>query len=160
MFDQSILESLLSWQIFLIAGIILMLLEICLPAFFLLWVGVACLCTAGIQYVANFTALGQIICFSSCTFFSLIIGFFFYSRKSSENQYTGPSDLNNKTKQMLGEEFVLAAAISASQSDEKFFKIINDTRWAVQSNHDIPIESNTHVRVVSIKGNTLIVEPL
>jgi membrane protein implicated in regulation of membrane protease activity len=161
MLNELFMTDITSWQWFFGIGVVLMLLEICLPAFFLLWIGIACLATAGVQALFDFPLLGQTLCFSCFSIISLTIGYFNYARKSAQNQHQAPASLNNRTEQLIGELFTLEEAIGAGTGEHaKCHVAINDTRWSVRSSNGEPINANQQVRVVSIKGNTLMVQPI
>lgn len=147
-----------SWQWFLAVGAILMLLEVCLPAFFLLWIGVACLCTAGTVALLEMGTIAQVFSFCGFSLISLTVGYFFYSRKSARTQYQAPSALNNRSEQLIGQLLTLEHSIVSGNGEHaKCYININDTRWAVRSDNGLAIDKGTDVCIISIKGNTLIV---
>lgn len=159
MLSELSLNHIAAWQWFFAAGVVLMLLELCLPAFFLLWIGLACLCTAGTVVLLGLGAMGQLLSFCCFSLVSLTVGYFFYARKSMQNQHQGTTDLNNRSEQLIGQLLTLEQAISAGNGEHaKCYININDTRWTVRSVNALAIDSDTQVRVVSIKGNTLIVD--
>lgn len=152
------LSQIASWQWFFAIGVILMLLEVCLPAFFLLWIGIACLCTAGTVALFEIGTMAQFISFSCFSLASLTIGYFFYAKKSVANQRPGTNDLNNRSEQLIGQVLTLEHPITSGSGEHaKCYININDTRWAVRSDNGVAIDKGTDVRIISINGNTLIV---
>ncbi len=147
------------WQGFLAAGCIFMFLELCLPAFFLLWIGFACMLTAGTLFLCNVALVAQVVIFSVYCVLALVAGYFYYQRKS---EHFVTSDLNNKEQRLVGKVFTLDHALHTahSEANNKCYANLNDTRWLVQNNQDEEIAQNTKVRVVAVKDNTLIVEPV
>ena len=159
MVNEMFLNHITVWQWFFAVGVVLMLLELCLPAFFLLWLGIACLCTAGTVVLLGLGVMGQLLCFSFFSLVSVTIGYLFYARKSVHNQYQASGGLNNRTEQLVGQLLTLEQPIPAGNGEHaKCYISINDTRWSVRSVNAIAIDSDTQVRVVSIKGNTLLVD--
>ncbi|MDP3371748.1 MAG: NfeD family protein [Candidatus Paracaedibacteraceae bacterium] len=147
------------WQWFFAAGIFLMLLELCLPAFFLLWVGVACFLTAGTLLVCALDSTGQALVFSGYCIFSLVAGYAFYQRNSVSLITSG---LNNREDQLIGTVFMLGSPLYVSNNDSynKNYVTLNDTRWVIQSANEVDLDAKTKVRVVAIKGNILLVSQL
>lgn len=159
MLNELFLGYIATWQWFFAVGVVLMLLELCLPAFFLLWIGIACLCTAGTVVLLGLGSMGQLLCFCSFSLISLTVGYLFYARKSIQNQHHGSTDLNNRSEQLIGQLFTLEQSIPAGNGEHaKCYININDTRWTARSVDALAISSDAQVRVVSIRGNTLIVE--
>ena len=75
----------------------------------------------------------------------------------AEHQST--TDLNNRSEQLIGQLLTLEQPIPAGSGEHAKCHInINDTRWTVRSFNALAIDSDAEVRVVSIKGNTLIVD--
>ena len=159
MLNELYLDHTAVWQLFFAVGVVLMLLELCLPAFFLLWIGIASLCTAGAVLLLGLGAIGQLLSFCCFSIVSLTAGYLFYSKKSIKNQHQGTSDLNNRSEQLIGQLLTLDQPLPAGSGEHaKCYIAINDTRWAVRSAHAVAIDINTQVRVSSIRGNTLIVD--
>lgn len=154
---NDLMVHLSTWQWFFASGIILMFLELCLPAFFLLWIGFACLLTAGTLLLHAFDGFGQVCFFSLYCILSIIVGYSYYQRKSI---FMVTSGLNNREGQLIGKIFILDQPLSMTHNGKstKIYISINDTRWEIQSAHDIDIDINTKARVTAIKGNVLLVE--
>lgn len=159
MLNEFSLNHIAIWQWFFAVGVVLMLLELCLPAFFLLWIGIACLCTAGAVVSLGLGAMGQLLCFCCFSVVSLTVGYLFYAKKSIQNKHQGTTDLNNRSEQLIGQLLTLEQPIPAGSGEHAKCHInINDTRWAVRSLNASAINRDVQVCVVSIKGNTLIVD--
>ena len=157
MFSEFSLSHIAIWQCFFAIGIVLMLLEICLPAFFLLWIGIACLFTAGTLAIWALGPIGQVLCFFGFSIISLIVGYLVYERKSIH--LTVSNDLNNLSENLIDQLLTLEHPIASGNGEQARCYIgINDTRWAVRSINATSIEAGTQVRIVSIKGNTLMVD--
>ena len=150
-------ESIAAWQCFFAIGVVLMLLELCLPAFFLLWIGVACLFTALTLALFVFEAIGQMLCFSVFSVISLIVGHLRYARRSGNRQVS--AGLNDRSSQLIGQVFTLENDVFAGNAEhEKCHINIDDTRWSVRGARELAINAGCQVRIVAIKGNTLMVD--
>lgn len=157
MFSDLALNHTAIWQGFFAIGIILMLLEICLPAFFLLWIGIACLFTAGTLAIWVLDPIGQVLCFFGFSVISLIAGYLVYERQSTHQKIH--NDLNNLSENLIGQLLTLEYSIASGNGEQaRSYVSINDTRWAVRSVSATSIKAGTQVRIVSIKGNTLMVD--
>jgi membrane protein implicated in regulation of membrane protease activity len=154
-----ILKNLSVWQCFFSAGLIFMLLELCFPAFFLLWVGMACLLTASTLFLHAFDPVLQVLFFSSYCVLSLVIGYFYYQRKTQHHVTRG---LNNKEEHLIGKVFTLdhPLHVAHSEMNYKCYATLNDVRWIVQNIHDVEIKAQTKVRIVAVQENTLIIEAI
>jgi len=154
--DFSVCYSLI-WQCFFGIGITLMLLELCIPAFFLLWIGVACLFTSATLAMWVLGPMGQMLCFCGFSIISLVVGYFVYERKSTRQHFS--SDLNKGSEQLVGQILIIDEASSSNNaSHAKYTVNVNDTRWPVRCVDDgFSLAEGMHVRVISIKGNTLMV---
>ena len=157
MFSEFSLSQIAIWQCFFAIGIVLMLLEICLPAFFLLWIGIACLFTAGTLAIWVLGPIGQVLCFFGFSVISLIAGYLVYERKSTHHMV--PNDLNSLSENLIGQLLTLEHSIASGNGEQaRCYISINDTRWAIRSISATSIEAGAQVRIVSIKGNTLMVD--
>ena len=151
---QPLLMQVAAWQWFFIIGLVLMLFELLITEFFLLWIGFACALTAVVVFVGNFAILGQVASFVVFSIITLTIGYVRYERKSTR---TITQKLNNRKEELIGYVLHLDEAITPEKGDAgKTWVSINDTRWLVSS--DQPIDAGQRVHVRRIDGNTLIVD--
>ncbi|MES2253164.1 MAG: NfeD family protein [Pseudomonadota bacterium] len=156
MFNDLSLSHLTIWQCFFGTGIALMLLELCIPAFFLLWIGIACLFTAATLAMWVFGPMGQMLCFFGFSTISLIVGYFVYERKSTHQHSS--SALNKGSEQLVGQILTLEESFGSNNADHtKYYVNVNDTRWVVRCVDGAVLVEGKRVRVISIKGNTLMV---
>jgi len=135
-----------SW---IIAGLILLALELVLPGGILVWMGVAGIIT-GLMLL--FQPIGwplQWLIFGVLSLGSIVV-WLRYSR--SRPQKTDSPYLNRRADQLIGQEAVLAQPI-----EQGFGRVVlGDTIWRV-SGADLP--AGTRVRIVGSNGSVLVVEP-
>ncbi len=145
--------DLMAWQWFLFIGFCLILLELLIAEFFLLWIGFSCVLTAFSVFLGGFDVLGQVCAFTIFSIITLTIGYLRYERKSAKCVTGG---LNDRLNDLIGYTWILDAPVSPRKGHtDKAFVSINDTRWFVSSDDDIA--AGQKVRVVRMDGNTLIV---
>jgi inner membrane protein len=113
----------LMW-IFLIGGCVLLICEMFLPGYFLLWVGVASLMNGVIYSFVPAPWQVQMLSFAAlaimCVF--LVKRFWGYGMVISEQPM-----LNQTQARLIGQKFVLSSAINGGQGTLK----IGDTLWQV-----------------------------
>ena len=135
-----------SW---IIAGLILLALELVLPGGILVWMGVAGIIT-GLMLL--FQPIGwplQWLIFGVLSLGSIVV-WLRYSR--SRPQKTDSPYLNRRADQLIGQEAVLAQPI-----EQGFGRVVlGDTIWRV-SGDDLP--AGTRVRIVGSNGSVLAVKP-
>ncbi len=134
-----------AWQIWAIAGIVLCILEIFTPGFFVMALGVGCFVAAIGSLI--FGLNGQILFF----IFGSIV-FFFVSRK-----LIFPKKFEAKEK--FGMERLVGrsgSALGAITSDSGYVKVGGE-KWPARTEENITIPDSTTVEVFDFHGNRLIV---
>jgi membrane protein implicated in regulation of membrane protease activity len=136
-----------SWS-WIIAGLVLLALEIFVPGGFLLWLGISGMVVGGITLLTPLGWAVQWLIFGVLALVTISI----WVRVSRNRQSTGDRPyLNRRADRYVGHEAVLEQAIT-----QGFGRIVlGDTVWRV-SGHDMP--SGSRVRVVGSDGNVLRVE--
>lgn len=133
----------------MIAAAVFLVLEILTPGVFFMWIGIAAFITGIVDLAAPETTpavLGMI--FAVLAVISACVG-----RKLMKKEQNVPSTLNNRAEQYVGQVFQVYEAVTDGRGKIK----VGDTVWAVVADKDIP--ADTSVRVVSVKGTALTVEP-
>lgn len=133
----------------MIAVAVFLVLEILTPGVFFMWIGIAAFITGIVDLAAPETTpavLGMI--FAVLAVISACVG-----RKLMKKEQNVPSTLNNRAEQYVGQVFQVYEAVTDGRGKIK----VGDTVWAVVADKDIP--ADTSVRVVSVKGTALAVEP-
>ena len=133
----------------MIAAAVFLVLEILTPGVFFMWIGIAAFITGIVDLAAPETTpavLGMI--FAVLAVISACVG-----RKLMKKEQNVPSTLNNRAEQYVGQVFQVYEAVTDGRGKIK----VGDTVWAVVADKDTP--ADTSVRVVSVKGTALAVEP-
>lgn len=130
--------------LWILAGLILMGLELVLSGIFLLWLGLAALVTGLVVALAPMPWPLQLLLASG-----LAVAFVLFASRRAKG---GPAQtLNRGAQGLIGREFPLDAPIADGQGRVRF----DDTIWRV-AGPDAP--AGTRVRVVGVEGTVLRVE--
>lgn len=134
----------------LIVGVLLMALEIFIPAMLVMWFGFGAI-VAGIALwlIPALPLSGQILIFALVSLLS-VFGWR-KSRFSEANIHSDTPGLNNRLHSHLGKEYTLTEAIIDGRGTIR----VGDTAWRVRGD-DLP--SGTRVRVIGVDGVIFIVE--
>ena len=134
----------------LVAGMIMLALELVLPGGFLLWMGIAGIITGLVSLLQPMGWALEWLIFGVLSLVSITL-WVRWSRGRAVK--TDKPLLNQRADQVIGQELVLRQAI-----EQGFGRVIvGDSVWRV-SGPDLPVGS--HVRVVGHDGALLRVEPL
>jgi membrane protein implicated in regulation of membrane protease activity len=140
-------EILTPWH-WLTAAVILIVVEMMIGTYFLLWVGFAAAATALVQWIFGISWQVQMIVFFILSLVS-IAAWHFYSKNNPEID-TMPN-LNKRGHQHIGRTFNLSRAIVNGTGKIN----VNDSTWKVEG-EDLP--EGAKVKVVDISGTILKVE--
>ncbi|MBX9976627.1 MAG: NfeD family protein [Alphaproteobacteria bacterium] len=133
-----------------VLGVLLIIIEIIAPGFFLLWVGIAALCTALIAYLTPLTVAMSWIMFAGL---SLIILFFTRRLYKHFFKFNSTTQLNQRGADLIGKTMILEEPI---QNGRGYLRI-GDSIWAIQGDDMV---SGTNVIITGIVGNHLVVKKL
>ncbi|HWK13205.1 MAG TPA: NfeD family protein [Rhizobiaceae bacterium] len=147
---MSVFGELGAWN-WVVLGLVLLVLEIFAPGVFLLWIGIAALVTGALSLqlgaLAFWTWQLQVAIFLVLALASAFIG----SRIVRNRQKSDEPLLNQRAAQLIGRSAILTDPIR-----EGFGRVrIDDSTWRV-AGPDLP--AGTRVRIVSARGNDLVVE--
>jgi len=135
----------------IIAGLVLLVIEIFAPGAFFLWFGLAALVVGAIVWVIPALAWQiQIVLFAA-----LSIGSLLWYRQWRKRQKLEASDqplLNQRAQQLVGRVLPLVEAIEGGRGKLK----LGDALWTAISTLDLPV--GTRVRVVGVRDQMLEVE--
>ncbi len=132
----------------IIAGLILLGLELLAPGIFLVWFGVAALLTGGFAFATDFGWQVDLIVFVVLAVAAVVIGrrYFSPAREPGEQPL-----LNQRAQRQVGSIHVLADPIVDGQGRIR----IDDTNWRI-AGPDLP--SGARIRVSGVDGAVLLVE--
>ncbi len=136
----------------IIAGLVLLVLEIFAPGAFLLWFGLAALVVGAVAWLIPALAWQfQIVLFAVLSISALL-----WYRQWRRRQKVEASDqplLNQRAQQLVGRVFVLVEAIDGGRGKLK----VGDALWTAIGRSDLPV--GTRVRVTGVRDQMLEVEP-
>lgn len=135
------LEILTPWH-WLTAAVVIIVLEMLIGTYYLLWVGFAAALTSLIQWAFGIGWQAQIVVFFLMSMGS-ILGWYFYSKNNPEVD-TMPN-LNKRGQQYIGRTFNLTHPIVNGVGKIK----VDDSTWKVKGPD---LEIGTKVKVVDIQG--------
>jgi membrane protein implicated in regulation of membrane protease activity len=133
-----------SW---VVAGLILLALELVLPGGVLVWLGAAALSTGGLSLLINIYWPLQFVVFGVLA----LVAIWLWLRTRKQERPTDSPFLNRRAERFIGHEAVLGEPIR----DGEGRIAIGDTTWRV-SGPDL--EAGARVRVVEVVGAVLRVE--
>lgn len=143
----SFLIELTPWH-WLTAAVLLLVVEMLVGSYYLLWVSFAAFLVAITQWIFGITWGTQMVLFTVVAILS-VIAWYIYDQKRDKTS-TRPN-LNKRGHQYIGRTFQLSDAIVNGVGKIK----VDDSTWKVQGD-DAP--KDTAVRVKGIDGTELIVE--
>ena len=140
----------IEWWHWAIGGIVLILLELAIPAFFVIWFGLGALLVAGVMLLAgelSLTAQLLLWILASLAMVGLWLRVF---RPSQHRTLVGTAD-----GEVIGEVGLLVGAVAPYQRGKVRFQrpILGSEEWACMAESNIT--AGERVRVVSIEGNYL-----
>lgn len=141
------------WHIWIIAGLILWIIEIFTPGFVLGVFGTACLITApfawaGFSYVIQFLIFAVAAALLSLFIRPIVL------RHIDRNKGQAKTNI----EALIGQSGIVVETID-NIKDTGYIKIYGET-WRAVNIDDTAINSGEKVRVKDIEGNKLIVEPI
>ena len=134
-----------SW---VVAGIILLALEVLAPGTVFLWFGVAAILTGVLALVTDFGWQVDVIVFVALAAVLVVVGRRVFSREKSPGERPF---LNDRARRLVGTSYVLAEPIVDGRGRIR----VDDTNWRI-TGPDMP--SGSRVRIASADGAKLVVE--
>jgi len=134
-----------------ILALVLIGIEVVLPGYFMLWIGIAAGVTGLVVLVApGLSMLAQALVFAALAFLSCAV-YWYVLRPRLMRDEPGDARLNRRGEQKIGQRYVLAEAIVNGRGKAK----VGDGLWLVRG-PDLPVGSM--VEVVGVDGTTLLVK--
>lgn len=143
------LISLTPWH-WLTAAVLLLVVEMLVGSYYLLWVSFAAFLVAIVQWLFGINWGAQMVLFTTVAILSVIAWYIYDQRRDKTS--TRPT-LNKRGHQYIGRTFQLSEPIINGVGKIN----VNDSTWKVQG---VDAPKNTTVRVKDIDGTELIVEIL
>ena len=143
-----LINNLTHWHWWII-GLVLLALELVIPAFFFLWLGVAAMVTGLVLMIStDMSWQGQIFLFSVLSVSSILISRKYYANRQVVSE---TPNLNRRAEQYVGRIFTLTEAIENGRGKIS----VDDSQWQVKGNK-LPI--GTDVRVIGVEGSIFLIE--
>lgn len=140
------MEWLTGWSGWLIAGFVLLILEVFIPGVFLMWWGLAGIVVAGLVALTAISTSWQFIVFA---ILALIFSFLWWRYQSQQDKKANDdSNLNQLDHAMLGKQGVVAEVLANGTLRGKF----GDTTWKVQGEN---LNVGDRIEVVAVQGINL-----
>ena len=146
---MSLLISMTPWH-WLTAAVFILVVEMMIGSYYLLWVSFAAFLTAILQWMFGLQWGAQMVVFTVTTVLS-VVAWYLYDKKRDKTK-TRPH-LNKRGHQYIGRTFQLSQPIVNGVGKIK----VDDSSWKVKGTD---AEVGTAVRVKGIDGTILIVESL
>jgi inner membrane protein len=132
-----------------IAAGLLLLAEMAMPGFFMLWLAVAAALTAVVDSVFHLSWTGEILTFAVLAMLSVLASWRFVM--ASRNQKSDSPYLNQKHNAFVGKTYILTTAIINGSGKIK----VEDALWDVDGPD---AEVGARVKVTGVEGLRLMVE--
>ena len=143
---EEIVRQLGPW-LWIIAGLILLGLELLAPGVFLIWFGIAALITGVFAFLTDFGWQADVIVFVVLAVVLVIVGRKYFSGSGQSEQPL----LNQRARRHVGSVHVLTDPIVDGQGRIR----IDDTNWRIEGPN---LPSGARVRVTAADGAVLTVE--
>ncbi|PXV58141.1 hypothetical protein SAMN04487785_105300 [Dyella jiangningensis] len=133
-----------------ILALVLIAVEVILPGYFMLWIGIAAGVTGVVVLAApDMSLLAQALVFAVLAFLSCA-AYWYGLRPRLMRDEPGSALLNRRGEQKIGQRYVLAEPIVHGRGKAK----VGDSLWLVRG-PDLP--AGSMVEVVGVDGTTLVV---
>lgn len=139
----------IEWWYWAVGGIVLILLELAIPSFFVIWFGLGALLVAVVLLLGDLPLTGQLLLWIVASLAMVALWFRVFSPRRHKT-LIGTAD-----GEVIGEVGLLVGAVAPYQRGKVRFQrpILGAEEWACLAESDIP--AGERVKVVSIEGSYL-----
>ncbi|CAG8869445.1 hypothetical protein PS627_03518 [Pseudomonas fluorescens] len=137
----------MQWWIWLVFGFGLIVLELMLPTFFILWFGIGALLVSLVTYMAPSLQLDmQVLLWVIFSAVTTALWFKVFKKKTPDKRWTADN--------VIGEVGLLTASVSEFQKGRVRFQkpVLGSEEWVCVA--DAEIVAGERVRITAIEGNT------
>ena len=134
--------------VWLIGGVLLLIMEVIAPGFFLVFIGAAAIAAGLFTLLFGLGTGAQLALFALYAVIAVLIGRRFYA-----NRHTGSTDplLNDRAGRLIGKVVTVSVAV-----DEHHGRVrVGDSEWSARGG---PADAGERVRITGVEGNCLTVE--
>ncbi|HZF70493.1 NfeD family protein [Sulfuricurvum sp.] len=142
----------MSYYIWLMLGVIALVVEMMLPTFFALFAGIGCIAAAAVAFFLPTSLVAQLVIASV---FMIIGAVVFKKRHIGDDE----RDAVGTHNEFVGIRGIALTSLSSHHEGqvELYEPVVSAREWsALSTNEDI--DANAEIRIVQLRGNTLIVE--
>jgi membrane protein implicated in regulation of membrane protease activity len=134
--------------LWLIGGVLLLILEVIAPGFFLVFIGAAAIATGLFTVLFGLGAAAELALFALYAVIAVMVGRKFYANRTHDS--TDPL-LNDRVGRLVGKSVTVVAAV-----DEHGGRVrVGDSDWSARGG---PAQVGERVRITGVDGNCLKVE--
>ena len=134
--------------LWLIGGVLLLILEVIAPGFFLVFLGAAAIATGLFTVLFNLGAAAELALFALYAVIAVLVGRRFYANRSADS--TDPL-LNDRAGRLVGKVVTVVATVD----DQNGRVRVGDSEWSARGG---PAAVGERVRITGVEGNCLTVE--
>ena len=135
--------------LWLIGGVVLLILEVIAPGFFLVFLGAAAVAAGLFTVLFDLGTASQLALFALYAVIAVLAGRRFYANRAS-NGVGLP--LNDPARRLVGKVVTVVAAVDEHEGRVR----VGDGEWSARGG---PAAVGTRVRITGVEGNCLKVEP-
>ncbi|MDR2093132.1 MAG: NfeD family protein [Azoarcus sp.] len=143
----------LEWWVWIVGGIALVLLELAIPSFFVIWFGLGALLVGLLLLIAPGLPLsGQLLLWAASSTVMTVLWFRYFKR------FTNQTPIGTADGDVIGEIGLLVHAVAPFTRGKVRFQrpILGAEEWPCAA--DAEIDIGTRVKVVSVEGSFVKVE--
>jgi membrane protein implicated in regulation of membrane protease activity len=134
--------------LWLIGGVLLLILEVIAPGFFLVFIGAAAIATGLFTVLFGLGTAAELALFALYAVIAVMVGRKFYANRTHDS--TDPL-LNDRVGRLVGKSVTVVAAV-----DEHGGRVrVGDSDWSARGG---PAQIGERVRITGVDGNCLKVE--
>ena len=134
--------------IWLIGGVLLLILEVIAPGFFLVFIGAAAIATGLFTVLFDLGTAAQLALFVLYTLVAVMLGRRAYADRTSDS--TDPL-LNDRAARLIGKVVTVVAEVDEHNGRVR----VGDSEWSARGG---PAAAGERVRITGVDGNCLTVE--
>ena len=134
--------------LWLIGGVLLLILEVIAPGFFLVFLGAAAIATGLFTVLFNLGAAAELALFALYSVIAVLVGRRFYANRTADS--TDPL-LNDRAGRLVGKVVTVVATVD----DQSGRVRVGDSEWSARGG---PAAVGERVRITGVEGNCLTVE--
>ncbi|HET9810155.1 MAG TPA: NfeD family protein [Sphingomicrobium sp.] len=134
--------------LWMIGGVLLLILEVIAPGFFLVFIGAAAIATGFFAVLFGLGLVPQLALFALYAIIAVMVGRRFYNVRGIDS---ADPFLNDRAARLVGKSVVVVTPVDAHGGRVR----VGDSEWSARG---VPAEKGERVRITGVEGNCLIVE--